>query len=116
MHSFQGLRAVDVLEEFKLEEKGFKLRAGEPPANLPHAPGQLQAARMLFRRLQEAFEASAQVRRAADVRLGVRLRAIKCEDRGTRGQLIQRGLGVCRVEGESFKFNWHCHRIHAPHE
>jgi hypothetical protein len=50
--------------------------------------------------LEQAFEAGAEVGSAADVGLGVGLRAIEGEDGGGVGQLGEGGLGVGRVEGE----------------
>ena len=47
VHPFQGFGAVNLLQKSKLPKKSLKLRAGQPPANLPHAPGQLQSAREL---------------------------------------------------------------------
>jgi hypothetical protein len=53
---------------------------------------------MLWRRLQQALKARAQIRRAADVRLCACVRAVECKDGCGIGKLSERGFSICRVE------------------
>ena len=114
VHALQALRAVDLLEQFKLEKQRLELRAGEAPLDVAHTASQLQAARMPGRGLEQTFQAAAQVGRAADIRFGVGFGAVKREDRLGMRQLGERGLGVGRIEGESLRLTRHRHPRQAP--
>lgn len=95
---FWSLCAVDRLEEFKLKEKRFELGAGELPFNSADHACKLQAARMPERRLQQALETAAQIRRAADVGLGAGVFTIKREDRRHLRQRRKRRFRIGRIE------------------
>jgi hypothetical protein len=75
------------------------------PLNAAHTAGQLQAARMPRRRLEQPFKASAQIGRSAYIRLGVSFRAIERKNRGVLRQLRQRGPGVSRIEADVLHYN-----------
>jgi hypothetical protein len=59
---------------------------------------------MLCGWLEQAFEAGAQVGRAADVGLGVGFCAVEREDCGGLRKLRERGFGFSGIEGDLF----HC--------
>ena len=113
--SFRGIRAVLVLEQIELHHQRLELGAGELPIDAPHQAGQMQPARMTGRGLEQAFKARAQIGRAADVRLGVRIGAIQRKHCLGLRQLCQRGLGVGRVEDESLGLTRHSRRENALH-
>ena len=74
------------------------------PLDAAHAAGQLQEqTRMPGRRLEQTGQSRLQIRRAADVRLGVGIGAVESKDRSSLRQLGQRGFGVSRIESESLR-------------
>jgi hypothetical protein len=108
VHSLEALRSVDLLEQFELEEQGLEFGASETPIDAAHKTCEMEAARMPGRGLQQSLEATAKIGRAADVRLGVDVRAIESEDGGRLRQLSERGFGVAwikceRLQGERLK-------------
>jgi hypothetical protein len=65
-----------------LGEQGFEVRAGETVGDAADAAGKLEAARMLWTGMKEAFEAGAKVGSATDVGFGVGFCAVESEDGG----------------------------------
>ena len=91
-----------------MEEQGLELGAGKTPLDVAHEAGKMEAAWMPGRGLQQTLEATAEIGRAADVRLGVDVGAIESEDGGRLRQLSERGFGVAwikceRLQGERLK-------------
>jgi hypothetical protein len=76
VETFQGLGAVNLLEEIELEEQRLEFGAGETPFNAADSGGELKAAGVFGRGLQKAGEACAEVGGAADIGLGVRVSSV----------------------------------------
>ena len=106
VHALKTLRAVDRLEEFELQEERFELGARETPIDAAHKAGKMEAAWMPGRGLQQTLEAAAEIGSAADVRLGVDVRAMESEDGGRLRQLSERGFGIAGIESERLKLTW----------
>ena len=62
---------------------------------------------MFWRGLEQAFEAAAEVRGAADVRLVFFFGAVESEDGGGVRQLGERGFGIGGIEGNGLQFDVH---------
>jgi hypothetical protein len=99
-HPLQSLGAVYALEEIKLKKEGFKVRAGEPPADAADESSEMEPPRMARRGLEQASQAELQIGRAADVGLGARVCAFQREDRGGLGKCSEDCFGISQVVSE----------------
>jgi hypothetical protein len=102
VHAFKALRAVDLSEEFKLEEERLELGAGETPFDAADEAGEMQTPRMFRRGLEEAGKSRLKIGRAADVGLGAGVGPIESKNRRRSWKLSERGFGVGRVKGSGF--------------
>ncbi len=107
VHSLKHLCAENLLQKRKLREQRLELGTGELPFDAADEASEVQATRVLRRRLEQAVKSGAKIGRAADVRLGARVGAIKRKDRRRLRQRSQRGFGIGRIESERLKFGRH---------